>query len=202
MVFFLVFALVAHSRCSEMGKETGGEDVKAVDAGRFQFKAPVAWTRAPKSEEDELKRTMLAGAKKIVDTSKVPLKFDDFCVFQTPGQAMVLVYAVPIPENMSAHDYLVKLRAMNETKFEYGRQSGIVKKVIKIKLTEAEGLSTLATEYLAVQGKNNRTCVYALAAGPSPEFAVTITAFFPENDDGFHERVKKVMESVEFRKGP
>jgi hypothetical protein len=115
---------------------------------------------------------------------------------------MVLVCAVPIPENMSAHDYMIKLRAMNETKFEYGRQSGIVKKVIKIKLTEAEGLSTLETEYLAVQGKNNHTCVYSLAAGPAPKFAVTITAFFPENDDQMQKTVQKLVKSVVFGQTP
>ena len=96
----------------------------------------------------------------------------------------------------------IKLRAMNETKFEYGRQSGIVKKVIKIKLTEAEGLSTLETEYVAAQGKNNRTCVYGLAAGSSPKFAVTITAFFPESDDQMQKTVQQLVKSVEFGKTP
>ena len=90
-------------------KDAGKKDAKVVNAGQFQFTVPATWTRAPKSEEDELKRTMLAGVKKMVDTSKAPLKFDQFYVFQTPKQGMVLVNAVPIPEKMSAHDYMIKL---------------------------------------------------------------------------------------------
>jgi len=182
------------------GDEPSEEEdkTKLIDAGHFQFEVPAAWTRPPETEEQELKRTVTAGAKELLDTSNVSLDFESFYAFNTPEQAMVLINALPIPESMSAHDYMVKLRAMNETKFEYGRQSGIVNRVIRIKLTEAEGASVLETEYLATQGRNNRTLIYCVASVPSPRFAVTISAFFPETDDAFRERVESVLNSVEF----
>jgi len=183
-------------------KAGGEENATAVDAGQFQFKVPATWTRAPKSEEDELKHTMLAGARQMLDTEKGSMEIEQFYMFKTPEDAMVLVYNVLVPATMPVHDYMTKLRAMNETKFEYGRQSGIVKRVIKIKLTEAKDLSVLETEYVAAQGKNNRTLIYNLAGGPSPKFTVAISAFFPENDDQFQESVKKVMASVGFGKAP
>lgn len=184
------------SESDKRPKGGGQKDARTLDAGKFQCKVPATWTRAPKSEEDELKRMMLAGARQMLDTSKAPLKFDRFYAFQTPGEALVLICDVPVPEAMSARNYLFKMRTMNETKFEYGRQQGIVKRVMKIKLSEVEGTSVLETEYVATQGRNNRTLIYSVASGPSPKFAVTISAFFPENDDRVRERVKTVMESV------
>ncbi len=185
------------ARESDVQPKAGGEEnATTVDAGQFQFKVPATWTRAPKSEEDELKRTMLAGARQMLDTEKGSMEIEQFYMFKTPEDAMVLVYNVLVPATMPVHDYMTKLRAMNETKFEYGRQSGIVKRVIKIKLTEGKDLSVLETEYVAAQGENNRTLIYNLAGGPSPKFTVAISAFFPENNDQFQESVKKVMESV------
>ncbi len=77
-----------------------------------------------------------------------------------------------------------------------------MKQVNKIELTEAKELSVLETEYIAVQGKNNRTLIYNLAGGSSPTFTVALSAFFPENDDHFPESVRKVVASVEFGKSP
>jgi hypothetical protein len=138
----------------------------------------------------------------MLDTEKGSMEIEQFYMFKTPEDAMVLVYNVLVPATMPVHDYMTKLRAMNETKFEYGRQSGIVKRVIKIKLTEGKESSVLETEYVAAQGKNNRTLIYNLAGGPSPKFTVVISAFFSENDDHFQESVKKVMTSVAFGKAP
>ncbi len=88
-------------------KANGEENATVVDAGQFHFKAPATWTRAPESEEDELKHMMLEGAKQMLDTENGSMEIEQFFMFKTPEDSMVLVYKILVPTTttMPVHDY-------------------------------------------------------------------------------------------------
>ena len=165
----------------------GSEEI--IIAEGYIFKVSEQWSRVSKVEEREVRNVMLKSTQGFSDFNQ------NFFVFNTPDQYMIIMYDVVYRGEKPSFKTAI---GRNEQRFEMGVRNGIVKTVLSNKVITIGNKSVLESDWVGNSRKaNNRNLSYTIAS-PNEVTNIIISAFFPENETSFANRIRKMLSTINF----